>query len=91
MGEIGIPRREFLYDLKWWEVKSIIRGYHARHHAGWEQARLIAFTVFCTVAKDPPKLPEDWIRFTWEKQSIPSEDDIMDLKADMASFKKKGT
>ena len=30
MGEIGIPRREFLYDLKFWEVRRIIRGYRKR-------------------------------------------------------------
>ena len=27
MGEIGIPRREFLYDIQFWEVRRIIRGY----------------------------------------------------------------
>ena len=31
MGEIGIPRREFLYDLRFWEVRRIIRGYRRRH------------------------------------------------------------
>ena len=30
MGEIGIPRREFLYDLRFWEVRRIIRGYRCR-------------------------------------------------------------
>lgn len=30
MGEIGIPRREFLYDIKFWEVRRIIRGYRQR-------------------------------------------------------------
>jgi hypothetical protein len=30
VGEIGIPRREFLYDLKFWEVRRIIRGYRKR-------------------------------------------------------------
>ena len=30
MGEIGIPRREFLYDLRFWEVRRIIRGYRQR-------------------------------------------------------------
>lgn len=30
MGEIGIPRREFLYDLRFWEVRRIIRGYRRR-------------------------------------------------------------
>ena len=30
MGEIGIPRREFLYDLRFWEVRRIVRGYRNR-------------------------------------------------------------
>jgi hypothetical protein len=30
VGEIGIPRREFLYDLRLWEVRRIIRGYRQR-------------------------------------------------------------
>lgn len=30
MGEIGIPRREFLYHLQFWEVRRIIRGYRRR-------------------------------------------------------------
>ncbi len=32
MGEIGIPRREFLYDIRFWEVRRIIRGYRDRDH-----------------------------------------------------------
>jgi hypothetical protein len=30
VGEIGIPRREFLYDIRFWEVRRIIRGYRRR-------------------------------------------------------------
>ena len=30
MGEIGIPRREFLYDIRFWEARRIIRGYRKR-------------------------------------------------------------
>lgn len=30
MGEIGIPRREFLFDIQFWEVRRIIRGYRRR-------------------------------------------------------------
>lgn len=30
MGEIGITRREFLYDIRFWEVRRIIRGYRQR-------------------------------------------------------------
>jgi len=30
VGEIGIPRREFLYDIRFWEVRRIVRGYRNR-------------------------------------------------------------
>lgn len=30
MGEIGIPRHEFLYDIQFWEARRIIRGYRNR-------------------------------------------------------------
>ena len=69
MGEIGFPRREFLHDLRWWEVQSIIRGYNNRHHANWEQARLVAYNArFCMGSKDPLPLLSEWIKFPWEKK-----------------------
>ena len=30
MGEIGISRKEFLYDIRFWEARRIIRGYRKR-------------------------------------------------------------
>ena len=90
MGEIGFPRREFLHELKWWEVKSIIRGYHARHHAGWEQARLIAYNAhYCMGTEDPVPAVEKWIVFPWEKSpTIPlSQEEVRELQNDMATIK----
>ena len=86
MGEIGFPRREFLHDIKWWEVKSIIRGYHARHHAGWEQARLVAYNArFCMGSKEPIPLINKWITFPWEEERrLPvSKSEIADMLAEM--------
>lgn len=45
MGEIGIPRREFLYDIKFWEARRILRGYRKRHHFLYQ---LIAEDVFAS-------------------------------------------
>lgn len=90
VGEIGFPRREFLHDIKWWEVKSIIRGYHARHHAGWEQARLVAYNAhYCMGSKDPVPRVEKWIIFPWEKSpTIPiSQEEVRELQNDMATIK----
>ena len=86
MGEIGFPRREFLHDIRWWEVLAIIRGYNARHHAGWEQARLIAYNAhYCMGSKDPVPVVTEWIKFPWEQQHHAplSQEDIHELQEEM--------
>lgn len=52
MGEIGIPRREFLYDIRFWEVRRIIRGYRRRD---WLKHQLLAECVYATIyaMRDP--------------------------------------
>jgi hypothetical protein len=89
VGEIGFPRLEFLNDLRWWEIKSIIRGYNARHHHGWEQARLVAYNArFCMGSKDPLPTVTEWIKFPWEKETvIPiSDDERAELVAEMNAW-----
>lgn len=71
VGEIGIDRHTFYYDLRWWEVKAIIRGYNARHHTSWEQMRWVAYHVnYCMglpKGETAPKVTE-WVKFPWEKE-----------------------
>lgn len=60
MGEIGIPRREFLYDLRFWEVRRIVRGYRKRNRL---TNQLLAESVYATihVMRDPKgKTPRDF-------------------------------
>lgn len=53
MGEIGIPRREFLYDIQFWEVRRIIRGYRQRDRL---KHQLLAECVYAaTYAMRDPK------------------------------------
>ena len=89
VGEIGFSYDRFLYGLMWWEVRSIIRGYHNRHHAGWEQARLVAYNAhYCMGSKDPVPNVTDWIKFPWERKDAKpvSQEDIDDLQAEMAAM-----
>ena len=88
VGEIGISRHEFYYELKWWEVKAIIRGYNARHHHSWEQARLIAYNArFCMGVGKGQTAPTvtEWIKFPWEKEDVApiSDEDRDELLAEM--------
>ena len=89
VGEIGFHRSEFFHDIKWWEIRSIIRGYNARHHHGWEQARLIAYNAhYCMGSKDPVPTVSEWIKFPWEhKTHEPVSQEVIDeLQAEMAAI-----
>ena len=95
VGEIGFPRQEFLHDLRWWEVRSIIRGYNRRHHHGWEQARLTAYNArFCMGSKDPIPTITEWIKFPWEREQdeedgangMPTQAEIEQLRREMEAF-----
>ena len=89
VGEIGINFRDYLYRLTFCQILLISRGYHNRHHAGWEQARLIAYNAcFCMGSKDPIPLITEWIKFPWEiTPSTPiSQEDIAELRQLMADF-----
>ena len=86
MGEIGISRHEFYYELKWWEVKAIIRGYNNRHHHGWEQSRLVAYNArFCMGSKNPIPTVTEWLKFPWEKEehNEMTQQDRDELQAEM--------
>ena len=69
MGEVGIYWRDYLYELSFAQILLISRGYHARHHSGWEQARLIAYNAaFAFGSKTTPPPADEWLPFPWEKQ-----------------------
>ena len=71
MGEIGFPRDQFLYVLKWWEIKAIIDGYRKRERTYLLMTRWSTFMVMCTGMADLKKAgihsAEDLLQFSWEK------------------------
>ena len=69
MGEVGIPPSAFP-RLKWWQVRSIIRGYNRRRRDGWSQTRWHAFNTmqcFADLRKAGINRPTDLIKFPWER------------------------
>lgn len=87
MGEIGIPRREFLYDLRFWEVRRIIRGYRRRD---WLKHQLLAECVYAAihVMRDPQgKTVADMfpMLFEYDEDDEPplTKEDVADLQAEM--------
>lgn len=92
MGEIGFPRREFLHDLRWWEVRSILRGYNRRHRNLWSATRWQTYNLMCVSMADIKKAginrPTDLIQFPWERDTSPpvSQQDIDELQAEMDAY-----
>ena len=92
MGEIGIPRREFLYELTFWEARRIMRGYNRRVCQQWSMTRwqtYLMMSSFCGgksmreagifSVKDLIELPTD------KNVTTPniSQEDIDELQAEM--------
>lgn len=86
VGEIGGNRDEFLYRLKWWEVRAVIRGYLHRYRHLWEIGRVCAYaSAHCMGSKIPPPPPRQWMPFAWEKHRAaggtqPTEKEIEELR-----------
>jgi hypothetical protein len=89
VGEIGIPRREFLYDLRFWEVRRIIRGYRRRDRL---KHQLIAECVYAATyaMRDPQgKTVADMFPMLFEyddddEEEPPiTEEDVAELQAIM--------
>jgi hypothetical protein len=90
VGEIGIPRREFLYDLSFWEVRRIIRGYRNRDSL---KHQLIAECTYAAMfaMRDPKgKTVEDLFPMLFEEEDyeLPdiSDEEVSDLQADIAAY-----
>ncbi len=94
MGEIGIPRREFLYDIRFWEVRRIIRGYRRRDLL---KHQLMAECVYAAihVMRDPQgKTVADMFPMLFDFDDDDDEppltkEDVDDLLADINAYNSK--
>lgn len=87
MGEIGIDRRTFLYDLHVWEVRRIIAGYRKREHKEWERTRWQTFWLMHNGMVDLNKAgihsEQDIVKFPWERpgqDDLPTDEEIEEMR-----------
>ena len=84
VGEIGIPRNEFLYVLKLWEINSIVKGYRRRNREHWEMSRHLGLTI-CNVMGAKIDSAHDYLPLPWDdittKKELTEEDvnELMEL------------
>ena len=94
MGEIGRDRLEFLYEMKWWEIRAIIRGYYRRHRDTWSATRWQTYYIMSAqigseaMHKSGINNPTDLLKFPWERirENMPSDEEIASLQAEMAAI-----
>lgn len=88
MGEIGLPRREFLYDILFWETRRIARGYNKRYRNMWSAARWGTYNIMAAwngkgLSEAGIHGPADLLQFPWDKEPTPplNDEDRAELQA----------
>ena len=84
VGEIGIDRHEFLYELHLWEIRSILSGYRRRDRVQWETTRWQTWCILNALGAKIHSLAE-LLPLPWEDEFVgaPSQDDLNELRAKM--------
>ena len=83
VGEIGFPRREFLYEISFWEARRIMRGYRNRYRDMWSAIRWHAYRImgaipYTDLEKAGIRRPTDLIKFPWETEEKQPEEEWTD-------------
>ena len=80
VGEIGIPRREFLYEICFWEARRIFRGYRNRYRDMY-------------LHKNGIFSPTDLIKFPWDKseseKDLPSDEWVNEARKKLQMLNEK--
>lgn len=97
MGEIGIPRREFLYDILFWEAEAIIRGYKRRNVLLYQLQRVTAYSAYFSMRENKAgKSPQQWLPLyfdrDYEEKGPPplSQEEIEGLLSDINAMNEQG-
>ena len=91
MGEIGIHRREFLYDIRFWEVRRIVRGYRNRDRLKHQLMAECAYAAIYAMRDPKGKTVADMFPQIFEDDDINDEPPMTDeeaeeLQAEMDAF-----
>ena len=77
MGEIGISRREFLYELRFWEVDAIIKGYRRRNRLTHQLLAEIVYTTTYSMRDPKGKTLEGMFPMLFDDDDDDSDEPIM--------------
>lgn len=89
VGEIGISRREYLYELQYLDQIQIERGYDRRHRHIWGISRWQTYMLMSVSMADLKKAgiykPTDILKFPWDESdeeagNLPNDKEIARLR-----------
>ena len=92
MGEIGRDRLEYLYDMMYWEIALIIRGYRRRNILQYQLQRLQAYGAFHCMGGSKKK-PDEWLPLYVDRYKEPtnenepiSVEEMQQIQKEMAEY-----
>jgi hypothetical protein len=91
VGEIGIPRREFLYEIRGWEARRILKGYQRRNILMYQLQRMQVWASMFCMGNPEKKTPSDIVHLyfdDFDKESYHpiSDDEIRQMQEEMAAI-----
>ena len=91
VGEIGIPRREFLYEIRGWEARRILKGYQRRNILMYQLQRMQVWASMFCMGNPEKKTPSDILHlyfddFDKESDQPISDDEIRQMQEEMAAI-----
>ena len=96
VGEIGIPRLEYLYELRFVDIYLIQRGYDARSRNLWSATRWQTYYIMSSfigsdgMRKSGLTGPKDLLEFPWEKETEPplSDEEVDEIRKELENLNK---
>ena len=83
VGEVGIDRNVFLFELPLWEINLIIKGHRRRYRDVWEAARWQSYIWLIARGAKGVRDIQDLIVFPWEKKEkgdVPTDDEVEEIR-----------
>ena len=97
MGEIGINRIEYLYELTYCDLLLIERGYERRFRNMWSAARWQTYYTMASfaggkhLAESGIHGPKDLLKFPWDTEPAPpiSDEEVAEMQREMEEMNKQ--
>ena len=89
-----MPRREFLYEIRGWEARRIIKGYQRRNVLMYQLQRMQVWASMFCMGNPDKKTPTDIFHLyfdDWDKEPDQpiSDDEIRQMQEEMAAINRK--